>query len=124
MSAFANSGSSGSNDARPSGMSGKTSPTLKTDTLRSDAMAVAPLALEGEEGRLVRALEIDVEAQHVAFLPGDQQVAILLGNELEHGVGAVGLGLIGEVNARQRLLEQATGEHRHVQVRREHLSTG
>src|SRR5579872_1550719 len=98
MSACAKSGSSGANEARPSGRSGKTSPTLNTATRPSLGMLSAP-ASEREERRLVVALEVDVEAQHAALLAlRNEPVAILLGDGLEHGVGGVRRLLVGEVD--------------------------
>src|SRR5579872_4679328 len=112
MSAWAKSGSSGANEARPSGRSGKTSPTPKTEMRPSTATS------EREERRLVLALEVDLEAQRALRRPRHQERAVLLGNEPEHGVGAVRLRLVGEVDARQRLLEQPAREDGDVEVRR------
>ena len=62
------------------------------------------------------ALEVDVELVAAVDGPGDEGRARLLVEAGEHRVGGVGLLLVGEVQARDDLVQQPAGEDGEVDV--------
>src|SRR5437667_7603075 len=74
---------------------------------------------DGKEHRLALALEVDIEAQVAVLLARHERgPALRVVDGGQDRVGGVGLGLVGEVDPRHHAVEQATGEHRHLDVRR------
>ena len=63
-------------------------------------------------------LEVDVELVAVGAALGDERRARLLVEAREHRIGGVGLRLVGEVQARDDLVQQPAGEDGEVDVGR------
>ena len=89
--------------------------TARSITDRAVLDTLGGSALDIEEHRLVVALQVNVEdvTRHAlaCFLPGDQRLAPLRIHDLvEHPVARVGLGLVREINDRQKL--EAMEEHK------------
>src|SRR3954470_9226772 len=73
-----------------------------------------------KEDRLVLALEVDVEAEHLAILARHERRPALGVYRGQHGIGLVGLRLVGEIDPGGHPLEQPAREHGHADVRRLH----
>src|SRR3954452_5280691 len=71
-----------------------------------------------EEGRLMGPLEVDVELVAVGAGLGDEGRACVLVEARQHRIGGVGLSLVGEVHARDDLVQQPAGEDVEVDVGR------
>src|SRR6202521_3505719 len=77
-------------------------------------------ASDGKEHRFPLALQPDVEVQHATAIFRDERLLARRLDEVESWIGRVGLGFVRKIHPRHKVTEQASREHRHVQVRSLH----
>src|ERR1700716_4288331 len=75
-------------------------------------------ASDGKEHCLPFALQPDVEVQHATTIFRDQRLATRRLDEVESRIGRVSLRLVRKIHPCHQVTEQASGKHRHVEVRR------